>query len=485
MRSYLSLFGVFALFLGVMAFTACTGTDTETITETVTVPGPTVYVCSDEERTEVEDPAICPAPPELPECEHQLTLRDRLFTGSNGADIVCGSNYPDSISGGEGDDTLLGNGGNDTINGEAGNDTIEGGMGDDRLNGQTGNDTLKGDVGGDTLMGNEGDDVLHGGGGDDTLDGGAGNDELYGEADNDTLIDSDLAGVDVLDGGEGVDTVDFAAIGPGVADGQLGQTDETGNVFHVALMGEDNGFSEVRALNALMEIGDIKDVISGVENVTGSATGPNQLIGDGNANILTGGSVNDTINGMGGDDVIAGGGGTDVLDGGEGTDTIVVLGTEPFNLAIATGVKGFENVVAGDPDAVDNTLIGDDGDNVLDGKGGNNTLQGDPPDNNEVTGEDTFIVWVPRSGEMDTISDFQLPPAGQAGPIDRIVVMQLPNTDGTPKASDVIGTDSKFEITTGGVTQEVVLTGINTDDAVDAIIGSDGEGSPFLIFYGQ
>ena len=32
--------------------------------------------------------------------------------------------------------------------------------------------------------------------------------------------------------------------------------------------------------------------------------GPNQLMGDDNDNVLTGGAVNDTINGMGGDDVI-------------------------------------------------------------------------------------------------------------------------------------------------------------------------------------
>ena len=229
MRSYLSLFGVLALFLGLMAFTACT--DTETVTETVEVekpvPGPTTYVCSDEERTEVADPAMCPAPPELPECDHQLTLRDRVFTGSDGADMVCGSNYPDSISGGPGDDTLLGNGGKDTIKGEAGNDTLEGGLGNDRLYGHEPRPAdmiyllvmttrvmtrSKGDAGNDHLYGNGGDDTLYGGEGDDTLDGGSGNDELYGEDGNDTLVDSDLVGVDILDGGQGVDTVDFSMV---------------------------------------------------------------------------------------------------------------------------------------------------------------------------------------------------------------------------------------------------------------------------------
>lgn len=473
---------------------SCTDTETVEVEVEKNVPRPTVYVCSDEEATEVSDPAMCPAPPEMPECDHQLTLRDRVFVGSDGADMVCGSNYPDSISGADGDDTLLGNGGKDTINGEAGNDTLEGGLGDDNLYGHearpatppdnyndAGDDVLRGDAGNDTLRGNGGDDMLYGGEGNDDLDGGAGNDELYGEAGNDTLTDSDLVGIDVLDGGDGVDTVSFAAIAPGTDAGQLGEADGAGNVLHVGLMGGDNGFSEVRPAGALMEVGDIKDVISNVENVTGSATGPNQLVGDDNANTLTGGSRNDTINGMGGDDVITGGGGTDTLDGGMGTDTIVVSGT--FVLSTAPGVKGFENVHGG---ADNDALTGDDADNELDGKAGNNTLFGDPPDDgNDVTGKDTFVVWVPRAGATDTILDFQLPAAGQTGVIDKIVVKQLPNTEGTPKASDPIQTDGIFTITTGGVSQTVILgtdAPYNLGTTIQAIIGRDGEGSVFLIF---
>ena len=475
MRSYPSLFGVLALFLGLMAFTACNDTDTvETVREVEKlVPGDTVYVCSDEDKTEVADPAMCPAPPAMPDCDHQLTLRDRVFVGSDGADMVCGSNYPDTINGGIGDDTLLGNGGKDTINGGPGNDTIEGGVDNDTLNGNDGNDTIKGDDGVDTIIGGMGDDTLHGGEGNDMLDGRDGNDELYGEGGNDKLIDGDLDGIDMLDGGKDVDTVDFSDItGTQLDAAAAGGTD---GVLHVALMGENDGFSEVRLATALMEVGTIKDVISNVENVEGSDDGPNHLVGDDNDNMLTGGSANDTIKGMGGDDVIVGGTGTDTLDGGDGNDTIVVSGA--FNLATAgEGVKGFENVHGGD--GQDN-LTGDDGDNVLDGKGGSNTLVGDPPnDNNDVTGKDTFIVWVPKLDATDTISDFQL-----KGTVDRIVVKKLPNTEGTPEASDPTGNDSTFTITTGGVSQTVVLTDVApTDDEMDAIIGTDGKGSSFLIF---
>ena len=508
MRSYLSLFGVLALFLGLMAFTACTGTDTETITETVTetvtetttetvteTTTETTYVCSDEEATEVSDPAMCPAPPEMPECDHQLTLRDRVFLGSDGADMVCGSNYPDSISGAAGDDTLLGNGGKDTLNGEAGNDTLEGGMGDDRLYGHemrpdspdadyddSGDDTLRGDEGNDTLRGNGGDDMLYGGEGNDNLDGGAGNDELYGEAGNDTLIDSDLAGIDVLDGGEGVDTVDFS----GIVTADVGAD----NVFHVGLMGEDNGFSEIRPTSALMDIGDIKDVITGVENVTGSGDHANHLVGDGNDNMLAGGSAADTIKGMGGNDVIVGdlGGTADTeLDGGVGTDTIVPSGTT-YNLSTVTNAKNFENITAGsgtDGDGSgDDNLTGTVGDNVIDGKGGSNTLVGDPSTAADAErGNDTFVVWI-RSGGEDTISDFQFP-VGSSTPIDKIVVKRMPTVEGESKAS-VATTDGQFTITTGGISQTVTLTGITASQRT-VIIGDtngdgSGTGSAYLIF---
>ena len=104
-----NFFSIAFLMAGALIVSACTDTDTVE----VAVPGPTMYVCSDEDKTEVEDPAMCPEPPPMPECDHQLDLRSRIFNGSDGVDKVCGSNYADRISGGNGDDMLLGNGGQD------------------------------------------------------------------------------------------------------------------------------------------------------------------------------------------------------------------------------------------------------------------------------------------------------------------------------------------------------------------------------------
>ena len=406
---------------GALIFSACTDTDTVE----VAVPGPTMYVCSDEDKTEVEDPAMCPEPPPMPECDHQLTLRDRVFMGSDGVDKVCGSNFPDIINGAAGDDMVLGNGGADQIDGEAGNDTLEGGIGNDTIYGHearpsdasedysdAGDDTIRGDEGDDKLYGNGGNDLLEGGEGNDTLDGGEGNDTLEGGAGDDTLVDSDLKGIDVLDGGDGTDTVDFsdiASAGPG-------------NHFHVSLM---NGLSEIRKSNAndLASIGDtILDVISNVENVKGSK-GSNQIIGDDGNNELTGHSNDDIIKGMGGDDTIDTGEATtnsEYLDGGAGNDTLVVRGTT-FTLVpakgatagaqgvtknadgvITAGITGFENLtvkgvsetvsLTGDGNA--NMLTGGSGDDNLNGGGGNDILDGGAGNDTLIggAGADTFVI---------------------------------------------------------------------------------------------
>lgn len=68
------------------------------------------------------------------------------------------------------------------------------------------------------------------------------------------------------------------------------------------------------------------DQLTGVENVTGSQSHGDSLIGNSFANIL---------NGLGGNDTISGGGGTDTLTGGEGNDTL------------NGGIDGYDDMVSG------------------------------------------------------------------------------------------------------------------------------------------
>lgn len=93
-----------------------------------------------------------------------------IFYGGNGNDTFAGGMNIDFMYGGNGDDTLLGRNGTNIIYGEGGTDTIYDGDHSSYLNG--GDD----------------DDEIYGGGGDDILDGGAGNDILQGDHGNDTFI---------------------------------------------------------------------------------------------------------------------------------------------------------------------------------------------------------------------------------------------------------------------------------------------------------
>ncbi|WP_161831260.1 M10 family metallopeptidase C-terminal domain-containing protein, partial [Pseudovibrio sp. POLY-S9] len=113
---------------------------------------------------------------------------------------------------------------------------------------------------GDTLYGGEGDDVLHGSAGSDHLDGGAGN-----------------------------DTVSYAHSKAGLT---ISLTDSARNT----------GAAE-------------SDVFISIENVIGSQSGNDHLIGNDQDN---------DIQGLGGDDLIEGLKGNDTLRGGSGNDTYVI-----------------------------------------------------------------------------------------------------------------------------------------------------------------
>lgn len=138
--------------------------------------------------------------------------------------------------------------------------------GSDQISGDSATNWLSGGAGNDVLSGLAGDDILSGGDGDDTLVGGAGADRLYG--------------------GNGSDTADYSASQAGV------------NVSLVA--------------GAMNSGGDAQgDILSDIENITGSASN----------DILIGNAGNNTLLGNAGDDTLDGGGGTDTLMGGGGYDT--------------------------------------------------------------------------------------------------------------------------------------------------------------------
>jgi len=140
------------------------------------------------------------------------------------------------------------------------------------------------------LTGNSGfDEHFLGKSGWDTINAGAGNDILDGGN-----------GKDTLNGGDGVDTATYENASQGVAVDLSVATAQVGN----------SGGQEVG------------DVLSDIENISGSAYG-DTLTGDDNANILWGNDGADTLSGGAGYDQLFGGAGNDTLTGGADYDEFV------------------------------------------------------------------------------------------------------------------------------------------------------------------
>ncbi len=296
--------------------------------------------------------------------------------GGAGDDLLIGTAGDDTLVGGTGDDEIVGLGGSDILDGGDGNDIITGGPGPDAIIDGDGDDIAVGGSGDDLFISGAGDDILEGGGGVDFLDlsdqtesvtvdldvnsagaagtpslegvasgeglgtdlllefenvlGGSGDDlifgnnmpnALFGGGGDDTI--HGFGGADLLDGGDGVDTVLFAAT-PGVT---------------IDLAAGFGG----------------PDAIVNFENATGSAMGPDVILGDAGDNILTG---------LGGDDVLNGREGDDLLDGGEGTDTFVLDEGFGVDLLFFESETDLLDIRASSEDAVDVAAALEDG--VLD-----------------------------------------------------------------------------------------------------------------------
>ena len=209
----------------------------------------------------------------------------------------------------------------------------------------------------DTLFGTSSDDVLNGLAGDDEIDGLGGNDILNGGDGDDCLIGG--AGADVLNGGAGSDTLCYYSSAQGVAINLMTGTARGGDA--------------------------IGDSFTNMENIYGSTTGDNILIGDNGANRIDAGNGDDVINGNGGDDIldgaggddnIEGGGGNDYLNGGAGHDTLNGGGGDD----ILDGYLGIDTVVLNGASIDDYTITDLGGGNftVTDNVGtdGTDTLYG-------------------------------------------------------------------------------------------------------------
>lgn len=214
-----------------------------------------------------------------------------------------------SVPGTDADDHLLGNDGANQIDAMAGNDYVVAGGGDDDLRGGRGDDWLYGGAGADTYRYDAGD------GSDKIVDGdNEANVLLFGAAIRDGQVAVSRLGADLVlrlaDSGDRIVVHDWF-LAPTLStirfsDGTSWTVDEIERRSLQATNGDD-----------ALELGASNMPLDGL-------AGNDRLVGNGDANGLSGGLGDDTLYGNAGADTLAGGEGYDYLVGGEGDDVYLV-----------------------------------------------------------------------------------------------------------------------------------------------------------------
>ncbi|MBC6981705.1 M10 family metallopeptidase [Caulobacter sp. 17J80-11] len=387
---------------------------------------------------------------------------DRLINiegliGTGFADVLTGDRLDNKLWGGAGDDRLNGGDGADVLEGGAGSDVLDGGAGSDtaayaaastgvtvslartaaQATGGAGTDTLvsienlTGSAFADVLRGDGGANALAGGGGDDVLEGGDGDDRL--------------------NGGAGLDTASYAGAGAGVS-ADLARTDFQNTV------------------------GAGADILSGIENLTGSAY-QDRLSGDAGANVLTGGAGADVLDGRAGDDRLDGGTGIDTADYST-AEAGVTVNLNDMGQAVDTGGAGIDTLrsienVTGSAfndslrgSAASNVLNGGAGDDVLDGGGGHDKLYGG-------AGIDTASYASSTAAVTVRLTTTEAQVTGGAGSDTLVGIENLTGSRYADRltgdaGNNVLSGGSGDDMLDGGAGRDVLDGGLNVDTATYA-----------------
>lgn len=395
-------------------------------------------------------------------------LRITIDRAAGGNDVLDGGLGDDIIDGGLGADTLIGGEGNDTLITD-GLDVLDGGEGVDTANfsgfaenavantpgafngvivdldvnsaGAAGTPGQDGAVlnsppgavavGGvvpaanqiqsitdvENLVGTAFNDGLFGNNEVNVISAGGGNDLVHG-----------FGGGDFLAGGDGLDTILFSAAPTGVTVDLNSQV--SAEAFE-AIAASGTGPTASSG-------GAGVDVLSGFENVTGSATGDDVIIGDGVANTILGQGGDDNLFGGGGNDVVRGGSGEDLIAGGEGADTL----DGGADADILIGRSG------------EDRLIGRGGDDALNGGGGADLLRGGGGQDalNGGAGQDVLL----GNGGADILN-------GGNG-ADRLI--------GGRAADNLTGGDGNDTFVFNGVSGSDIVTDFGSNDLIEITGGA-------------
>ncbi len=390
--------------------------------------------------------------------------------GTDPAALIVGDSGDDTLTGAAGADTIIGDAGADQITGGDGEDLIVAGSGDDQIN-SDGIDTINAGSGTDTVdFSGRAEGIVvdldvnsAGGAGTPGQDGGvltvppaAGGTVLFEIDDVENIIGTDfndgLFGnneANILNGGDGDDV--FHSFGG--ADTVIGGADIDTILFNAGpgttLDLDDNGDGTA----------SVGDVVTGIENITGSASGDDNLSGNNQRNLLNGNGGNDFLNGEAGFDTLNGGAGDDTLEGGAQAD---LLNGDAGNDVI-NGGSGADRILGG---ANNDLLSGGTSSDILLGGLGNDTLNGDE-DNDVLTGNGGFDQLNGGSGD-DTLNG-----GAQAD--------ALRGDDGDDVLNGEVGNDLLFggndnDILNGGESNDF-LFGQNGDDQL-----SGGGNADFFVF---
>ena len=402
------------------------------------------------------------------------------ITGTSGGNIVDGGTGADTITGGAGNDTYIVDSLLDLVDEGVNTDsadlvktnvliagafagienytytgtkawTFTGTTADNKITGGSVKDTLNGGDGNDTLLGNGGNDVLFGEVGDDLLDGGVGSDKMKGGAGNDTYVISALT--DVVDEEGNADTDDWVKSSVSISLLSAAFLD----IEHVELAG-----------TATKAIGDADG-----NNLTGNAA----------ANVLDGGIGADTlIGGKGADTYFVDNAGDKVTEdtaGAAGGIDLVMssisytLGDNVEKLTLALGAGSID--AAGN--ALNNTLIGNEGANILDGLGGKDTMTGGKGDDTYVVDKvgDVVNETVLNSagGGVDTVQSAVTFTLATRTNVENLTLMGSDNINGTGNAlgNEIIG-NSGNNVLNGGAGSDT-LQGGDGNDKMTGGAGSD------------
>lgn len=282
------------------------------------------------------------------------TFDPRAYTSTDGDDLWIGGSFSETISGGEGNDTLGGEGGDDYITGDGGNDLLVDNDGRDTLEGGTGDDRFTVNLSGIVPGQN---DIYDGGADIDTL-------RVLPEAGGGYVADLRAASIlnferlvfaDPGEAGTGRIQLSASQIGAGLLSGNA-TIDAAGAEF----------FDTTEILEITLGVSTQVD-LSGLSFVGwGGVNDHVEIVGDSDAETITGSTVSDWIVDGGGEDTVDSGAGddtvfvwvadivpgqNDIYDGGADTDTLRVLPEGPGYVADlrAVSILSFERLVFADP----------------------------------------------------------------------------------------------------------------------------------------